>query len=108
DGKMMLHVVKVDGDARIARPVAPGRIMSRKGIAAPGRPIPIPALTDKDIADGFFALQHGVDYIALSFVQRDADVIRARQTFGDSVPIVSKIEKPAALDELEAIVQHSD
>ncbi len=108
DGKMMLHIVRVDGDDRIARPVAPGRIMSRKGIAAPGRPIPIPALTEKDIADGLFALQHGVDYIALSFVQRAGDVMLAKQTFGDSIPIISKIEKPAALDELEAIVQHSD
>lgn len=108
DGKMMLHIVRVDGDDRIARPVAPGRIMSRKGIAAPGRPIPIPALTPKDIADGLFALQHGVDYIALSFVQRAGDVMLAKQTFGDAIPIISKIEKPAALDELEAIVQHSD
>src|SRR6185295_2463923 len=51
DGKMMLLIAGIDGEARIARPVAPGRIMSRKGIAAPGRPIPIPALTEKDIAD---------------------------------------------------------
>jgi pyruvate kinase len=108
DGKMMLHIVRVDGEDRIARPVAPGRIMSRKGIAAPGRPIPIPALTEKDIADGLFALKHGVDYIALSFVQRAADVVMAREAFGDAIPIISKIEKPAALDDLEGIVQHSD
>lgn len=108
DGKMMLYVVKVDGADRIARPVAPGRIMSRKGIAAPGRPIPIPALTEKDIADGLFALQNGVDYIALSFVQRAGDVALAKQMFGDSVPVVAKIEKPAALDELDGIVQHAD
>src|SRR5215510_3278464 len=56
DGKMMLHIVKVDGADRIARPVAPGRIASRKGVTAPNRPIPIPALTEKDIADGKFAL----------------------------------------------------
>lgn len=108
DGKMMLHIVSVDGEERIARPVAPGRIMSRKGIAAPGRPIPIPALTEKDIADGLFALKHGVDYIALSFVQRAADVVMAREVFGTGIPIISKIEKPAALDDLEGIVQHSD
>jgi pyruvate kinase len=108
DGKMMLHIVRVDGDDRIARPVAPGRIMSRKGIAAPGRPIPIPALTEKDIADGHFALSQGVDYLALSFVQRAGDVMLAKKTFGDAIPIISKIEKPAALDDLEAIVQHSD
>ena len=108
DGKMMLHIVKVDGEDRIARPVAPGRILSRKGIAAPGRPIPIPALTEKDIADGRFALEHGVDYIALSFVQRAGDVAMARELFGSGIPIVSKIEKPAALDDLDGIVQHSD
>jgi pyruvate kinase len=82
--------------------------MSRKGIAAPGRPIPIPALTEKDIADGLFALKHGVDYIALSFVQRAADVLMAREAFGNAIPIISKIEKPAALDDLEGIVQQSD
>jgi pyruvate kinase len=108
DGKMMLHIVKVDGDARIARPVAPGRLLSRKGIAAPGRPIPIPALTDKDIADGLFALSQGVDYIALSFVQRAADITLARQAFGKDIQIIAKIEKPAALDELEAIVKEAD
>ncbi len=108
DGKMMLHIVKVDGADRIARPVAPGRIMSRKGIAVPNRPIPIPALTEKDIADGKFALEHGVDYIALSFVQRAADLTLARQIFGAHVPLISKIEKPAALDELDAIVALSD
>lgn len=108
DGKMMLHIVKVDGADRIARPVAPGRIMSRKGIAVPNRPIPIPALTEKDIADGKFALAHGVDYIALSFVQRAADLTLARGIFGAHVPLISKIEKPAALDELEEIVALSD
>jgi pyruvate kinase len=108
DGKMMLLVAKVDGEARIARPVAPGRIMSRKGIAVPNRSIPIPALTEKDIADGRFALANGVDYIALSFVQRAADVTLAREIFGAHVPIVSKIEKPTALDELDEIVALSD
>jgi len=108
DGKMVLRIVRVDGAARIARPVAPGRILSRKGIAAPGRPIPIPALTEKDIADGHFALQHGVDYIALSFVQRAADVRLAKATFGEAVPVIAKIEKPAALDDLDAIVAQAD
>lgn len=108
DGKMMLLVAGIDGEARIARPVAPGRIMSRKGIAVPNRPIPIPALTEKDIADGRFAISQGVDYIALSFVQRAADVTLAKSIFGDNIPIVSKIEKPAALEELEDIIALSD
>jgi pyruvate kinase len=108
DGKVMLHVVRIDGDDRIVRPIAPGRLLSRKGIAAPGRPIPIPALTDKDLADGLFALAHGVDYIALSFVQRAQDIAHAREAFGSGVPILAKIEKPAALEELDAIVDLSD
>jgi len=108
DGKMMLVIVKVDGADRIARPIAPGRILSRKGIAVPNRPIPIPALTDKDLIDGKFALSQGVDYIALSFVQRAADLTMAREIFGAHVPLISKIEKPAALDELEDIVALSD
>jgi pyruvate kinase len=108
DGKMMLHVVKVDGEDRIVRPFAPGKLLSRKGVAAPNRPIPIPALTDKDLADGLFALQHGVDYIALSFVQRAGDVMMARQAFGEGIPLIAKIEKPAALEELDAIVAQSD
>jgi pyruvate kinase len=108
DGKVMLHVVQVDGADRVVRAVAPARLISRKGIAAPGRPIPIPALTEKDLADGRFALEHGVDYLALSFVQRARDIAEAREAFGSGVPILAKIEKPAALDELEAIVELAD
>jgi pyruvate kinase len=108
DGKMTLIVVRADGEDRIVRPLAPGRLSSRKGIAAPNRPIPIPALTDKDLADGQFALSHGVDYLALSFVQRAGDIVMARQAFGAGVPIIAKIEKPAALDELDAIVAQAD
>ncbi|MDZ4762294.1 MAG: pyruvate kinase [Alphaproteobacteria bacterium] len=108
DGKMMLVVVKLDGEDRIVRPLVPGRLSSRKGIAAPGRPIPIPALTDKDLADGMFALSQGVDYLALSFVQRASDLVIARNAFGEGVPLIAKIEKPAALDDLDAIIAHAD
>jgi len=108
DGKVMLHVVRVDGEDRVVKPIAPGKLKSRKGVAAPGRPIPIPALTEKDLEDGRFALEHGVDYLAMSFVQRAADLELARREFGDGVFLISKIEKPAALDELEAIIQRSD
>ena len=108
DGKMTLIVVRADGEDRVVRPLAPGRLSSRKGIAAPNRPIPIPALTEKDLADGHFALSHGVDYLALSFVQRAGDIIMARQAFGSGVPIIAKIEKPAALEELDAIIAQAD
>jgi len=108
DGKMILTIVKLDGADRIARPVAPGRILSRKGVTAPNRPIPIPALTEKDLADGKFALSQGVDYLALSFVQRAADITMAREHFGPGIAIIAKIEKPAALEELDAIVAQAD
>jgi pyruvate kinase len=108
DGKITLIVVRADGDTRICRPLAPGRLSSRKGVAAPTRPIPIPALTEKDIADGRFAIEHGVDYLALSFVQRASDLSLAREVFGERIPLIAKIEKPAALDDLEAIVRQSD
>ncbi len=107
DGKMMLHVVAEKGADRICKPVAPGRLKSRKGIAAPNRPIPIPALTEKDMADARFALDQGVDYLALSFVQRASDIAQAKEAFGD-VPIIAKIEKPAALDTLDEIVELAD
>lgn len=107
DGKMMLHVVGEKGDDRICKAIAPGKLKSRKGLAAPNRPIPIPALTDKDIADAKFALEHGVDYLALSFVQRAEDIALAKREFPD-VPIIAKIEKPAALDALDGIVDQAD
>jgi pyruvate kinase len=108
DGKMMLDIIGADGEDRIARALVPGRLSSRKGVAAPSRAIPIAALTEKDIADGRFALKAGVDYIALSFVQRASDLDLARSVFGDAAPLIAKIEKPAALDDLEAIVTRSD
>jgi len=108
DGKMMLDIVARSGGDRIARALVPGRLLSRKGVAAPTRAIPIPALTEKDVSDGRFALAHGVDYIALSFVQRASDLDLARATFGEGVQLIAKIEKPAALDDLEAIVTRSD
>ncbi|MBI1339365.1 pyruvate kinase [bacterium] len=108
DGKAMLIVAGVDGDARIVKAIAPARLKSRKGVAAPSRHIPIPALTDKDLVDGLFALQQGVDYLALSFVQREADIRMARNAFGDGVPLLAKIEKPAALEDLEAIIRAAD
>ncbi|MBI1360153.1 MAG: pyruvate kinase [Alphaproteobacteria bacterium] len=108
DGKMTLIVVRVDGEDRVVRPLAPGHLSSRKGIAAPNRPIPIPALTEKDIADGHFALEHGVDYLALSFVQRADDIAMARKEFGPGVSLIAKIEKPHALDHLDAIIAQAD
>jgi len=70
--------------------------------------VPVPALTEKDRRDLAFAVQHQADWIALSFVQRPEDVAEARKLMGGYGALVSKIEKPAALDRLEEIIELSD
>ncbi len=108
DGKLQL-TVKSRGKAEIiARADTPGRLTNRKGINLPGRQLPISALTDKDRADLAEALKIGVDYVALSFVQRADDIIEARALIGDKAGIIAKIEKPTAVDHLDAILAEAD
>jgi pyruvate kinase len=85
-----------------------GTLASRKGISLPDTVLPVGPLTDKDKADLDFALRLGVDWVALSFVQRDEDVRLARQLIGQAAAIMSKIEKPAAIADLDAIISQSD
>jgi pyruvate kinase len=83
-------------------------LSDRKGVNVPDVVLPIPALTEKDHADLRFALQHGVDYIGLSFVQRPEDVAEARAIAGGRAWIMTKLEKPQALDNLDEILALSD
>ncbi|MEE2692318.1 MAG: pyruvate kinase [Pseudomonadota bacterium] len=108
DGKLQLTVKERKKDAVIARADTPGRLTNRKGINLPGRQLPISALTEKDRADLAHALDIGVDYVALSFVQRPEDVAEARELVGDRAGIISKIEKPTAVDQLAGILELSD
>jgi pyruvate kinase len=108
DGKMELTIVGRSGDRVQARVNFGGVLKNRKGVNVPSRRIPISALTERDKDHLAFALDQGVDYIALSFVQSADDVREARALIGDRAGILSKIEKPAALDDLEAIVELSD
>jgi pyruvate kinase len=85
-----------------------GTLASRKGISLPDTVLPIGPLTDKDKKDLDFALRLGVDWVALSFVQRGEDVKLARELVGQAASLMSKIEKPAAIGDLESIVAHSD
>jgi pyruvate kinase len=85
-----------------------GTLKSHKGVNVPSRRVPISALTAKDRADLSFALDLGVDFIALSFVQSADDVREARKLVGNRGGLVSKIEKPSALDELDEIIALSD
>lgn len=108
DGKIILRVIRVAVDHLDTEVVVGGRLSDRKGVNVPDVALPIPALTGKDRADLAFALDAGVDLVGLSFVQHVADVLEAREIIGDRAWLVSKIEKPQAIEDLDAIVAASD
>jgi pyruvate kinase len=108
DGKVRLKVVEADGDRIVTEVQVGGMVSDNKGVNVPDVVVPIPALTDKDRADLAFALEQRTDWIALSFVQRPEDVAEARSLIGERAYLLAKIEKPAALDRLNDIVELSD
>jgi len=108
DGKLQITVIERGRTQLKARVDHGGVLKNQKGVNVPTRRIPISALTDKDREDLAFALDLGVDYIALSFVQHPEDVHEARALIGERAGIISKIEKPSALLQIEAIVEASD
>ena len=108
DGKVRLAVREAHTTWAEVEVVAGEQLSDHKGVAAPGVTIPVPALTSKDQADAEFALRHGVDWIALSFVQHAADVAALRKITAGRAAVLAKIEKPAAINELEAILDVCD
>ncbi|HRO02162.1 MAG TPA: pyruvate kinase [Terricaulis sp.] len=108
DGKLQITVTEVGRTQLKARVDFGGPLKNQKGLNVPTRRIPISALTEKDREDLAFALDLGVDYIALSFVQHPEDVREARELIGDRAGIISKIEKPSALQQIVEIVELSD
>ena len=108
DGKVRLEVTQAGADFAVVQVLAGEQLSDRKGVAAPGLVIPTPALTAKDRVDLEFALREGVDWVALSFVQRAADMAELRKLVGGRAAILAKIEKPSALRELDAILDASD
>lgn len=108
DGKLRLVVECCGADFADTRVAVGGKLSDRKGVNVPGVMLPITALTPKDLRDLDLALELGADWIALSFVQRPEHVTEARVIIGDRALIVSKLEKPSALDRLEEIVALSD
>jgi pyruvate kinase len=108
DGKLRLKVLASDGASIRTQVVNGGYLSDRKGVNVPDAVLPIPALTEKDKADLAFALDMGADWVALSFVQRPEDIHEARTLIGGRALIMSKLEKPAAMDRLDAIVDASD
>ncbi len=111
DGAIELRVERIDGKAVLAKVVTGGLLKSHKGINIPGRALRIPAFTAKDKADLTFALDHDVDCVAMSFVRSAADVIavkNAMKRHGKTRPVIAKIEKPQALDDIDNIIDAAD
>ncbi|CAH2601354.1 Pyruvate kinase [Rhodovastum atsumiense] len=108
DGKLRLRVLHTRTDHLVTEVVVGGPLSDRKGVNVPDVPLAIPALTAKDRQDLAFALEHGVDYIGLSFVQRPEDVAEARAIANGRAWIMAKIEKPQAIENLDAVVALAD
>mgnify|MGYP000019106287 CR=1 FL=1 len=111
DGELELSVTAVGPGEVRARVVRGGVLEEHKGINVPGVALRAPALTEKDVEDLRFGLEVGVDFVALSFVRRAEDVVRARklmEQLGRVVPIIAKLEKAEAVDHLEEIMEVSD
>ncbi|MDP3174365.1 MAG: pyruvate kinase [Phenylobacterium sp.] len=104
DGRVRLRVNRHGADFADTVVEAGDRLSDHKGVNLPGLTIPIPALTDKDRADLAFALGVGVDWVALSFVQRAADMAELRKLVDGRAGVLAKIEKPAALEQLDEIL----
>ncbi|GGB31006.1 pyruvate kinase [Tistrella bauzanensis] len=108
DGRVDLRVTGVD-DQRIAAEVITGGVISnRKGVNLPGTVLDLSPLTPKDRADLAFGLALGVDWVALSFVQKPGDLIEAHGLIKGQAGLVAKVEKPSALDHLDDIVRLAD
>ncbi|MFS8978330.1 pyruvate kinase [Cupriavidus necator] len=108
DGKLRLEVMSCGPDHAEARVINGGMLSDRKGVNVPGVVLPLSALTEKDRADLDFGLALGIDWVALSFVQRAADIVEVRQIVQGRAGIIAKLEKPAAIDCLEAILAETD
>jgi pyruvate kinase len=111
DGKLRLRVVKVDDQDVVTRVEVGGKVSDHKGLNLPGVAVSVPALSDKDVDDLRWALRTSVDFIALSFVRtaEDAeDVRRIMREEGVLLPVIAKIEKPQAIDNLDEVVDAFD
>jgi pyruvate kinase len=108
DGKIRLKVIKAEPDSILCSAEVGGVISDRKGVNVPDAEVPIPALTEKDRRDLAFAVQQGVDWIGLSFVQRPEDLAEARKLMGGYGALCAKIEKPSAVRRLPELLELSD
>ncbi len=108
DGRLRLRVTESTDVSATTEVVTGGALSSRKGVNLPGVMIPVSPLTDKDRRDLDFALALGVDWVALSFVQRPEDLAELRKAVQGRAGILAKLEKPAAINRLDEILELSD
>ncbi|WP_036261112.1 pyruvate kinase [Methylocapsa aurea] len=108
DGKVRLHVVAADATRAEAIVDVAGEISNRKGVSLPDTEIPVSPMTEKDRADLEAGLEAGVDWVAVSFVQRPEDVVEVKKLTRGRALVMSKIEKPQAISRLDEIVEVSD
>jgi pyruvate kinase len=111
DGKVKVEVTSVDGPVVTTEVIVAGPVSNNKGINLPGVAVNVPALSEKDEDDLRWGLKLGADLIALSFVRNADDVTRVHEIMeeeGRRIPVIAKIEKPQAVDHLEAIIDAFD
>ena len=111
DGSMQLRVIDVSRDGIRCEVVVGGELRSRQGINVPDISLGIPAVTEKDLTDLAFGLEHEVDLVALSFVQQASDLSAVKDLIrskGLDVPVIAKIEKHEALDNIDEIIDEAD
>ncbi len=108
DGRISLKVDFASPDRALTTVEIGGKLSDRKGVNVPDTQLPIPALTEKDRADLSAAIEAGVDWIALSFVQTAADVAEAKKLVMGRAAVMAKIEKPQAIERLEEIIEIAD
>ncbi len=113
DGKLIFQVKSTDGENEVkATVIQGGPLKSKKGVNLPNTDISLPALTKKDIKDAIFAIEHKVDWMALSFVRHGQDLIDLQELIKEhsdhKIPIIAKIEKPEAVENIDQIVTHCD
>jgi pyruvate kinase len=113
DGKLIFEVESTDGQLEVvASVVQGGPLKSNKGVNLPNTEVSLPALTEKDVKDAIFAIEQEVDWIALSFVRHKEDLLDLKKLIKKhgsyDIPIISKIEKPQALDNINEIIDHSN
>jgi pyruvate kinase len=113
DGKLIFEVVSTDKKSEVkAKVIQGGPLKSRKGVNLPNTDISQPALTEKDIKDAIFAISQNVDWLALSFVRHAEDLIQLQEIIQEhsasKIPIIAKIEKPEAVENIDKIVAFCD